>query len=174
MFCANHESYLDILLLLYSLPPALRKTTFTVGKFTHLRSPILAPFVTKAFIPAGRGADILKTIALSLAVLKKGDNLIIFPEGTRARTGRMNPFKPGVGLLIRESGAAVIPVKIKGTYAIWPAGKAPNFFCGWRVRPSITFGKRFSLNDLVAGGLLAAGSTDEHIAQCIRAVIENM
>jgi long-chain acyl-CoA synthetase len=174
IFCANHESYLDILWLLYALPSAIRDATFTIGKYAYLRSPLLAPFVTKAFIPAGRGADIMQTISLSIAVLKKGDNLIIFPEGTRTRTGHMNHFKSGIGMLVRETDAMVIPVKIKGTYALWPAGKLPKFFGARKYRPSLTFGKRFSLQELIDRGMLSPGSTDEQIAQCIRAIIAEM
>jgi 1-acyl-sn-glycerol-3-phosphate acyltransferase len=161
-------------LLLYCLPPEIREVTVTIGKFAYVRSALLSPFVTKSFIAAGRGADVLQTIAQSVAVLKRGDNLVIFPEGTRTRTGRMNRFKPGIGMIVRETGAAVIPVKIRGTFGIWPAGKIPNPFVGRRGEASITFGKRFFLRDLVEKKILSTKSTDDQIAQCIRGFLSGM
>jgi long-chain acyl-CoA synthetase len=174
IFCANHESYLDILWLLYALPLTIRDTTFAIGKSAYLRSPLLRPFVTKAFIPAGQGADIVNTLTVSLSILKKGHNLIIFPEGTRTRTGRMNPFKSGVGMLVRETNAAIIPVKIKGTYALWPAGKFPKLLGRRKYRPLIAFGKRLTLEKLIAMGKCSFDSTDDQIAACIRGIIEEM
>lgn len=47
----------------------------------------------------------------------------IFPEGTRSRTGALLPFKTGIFRLARESGAKIIPVAIKNTAKVVPAGK---------------------------------------------------
>ena len=135
---------------------------------------MLRPFITKSFIAAGRGADIIQTLSLSLAVLKKNHNLVIFPEGTRTRTGLMGPFKAGIGMLIKETDTPIVPVKIKGTYAIWPAGKLPKFPGVGKSRPSITFGKRLSLRRLIETGRLASESSEEQIAECLRALLAEM
>jgi long-chain acyl-CoA synthetase len=174
IFYANHESYLDILWLLHALPPSIRDNTFTIGKDAYVRSPFLRPFVTKAFIAAGRGADIMQTLSLSIAVIKKGHNLIIFPEGARTRSGRINPFKPGIGMLVKETEASIVPVKIKGTYAIWPPGKFPKFLGARTGRPSLTFGQKLSPRQLFETGKLSPESTDEQIAARLRDIILRM
>src|SRR5581483_10897196 len=45
--------------------------------------------------------------------LDRGYNVLVFPEGHRTQAG-LQPFRPGIGLLVRDSGTAVIPVALKG------------------------------------------------------------
>ena len=58
------------------------------------------------------------------SILSGGDSVLIFPEGTRSRTGKLQEFKPGVGLIAQELGAPVIPVYIQGAHRAMPVGKA--------------------------------------------------
>ncbi len=51
----------------------------------------------------------------SLEALNSNGVLIIFPEGTRSRTGEMLPFKRGIGYFVPKTKAAVLPLYIKGT-----------------------------------------------------------
>lgn len=60
--------------------------------------------------------------------LKSGCALVIFPEGGRAKTGRIEPFKMGAFRLALTHGIPIIPVTIEGGYKIWPVGK-------WLPRP---------------------------------------
>jgi long-chain acyl-CoA synthetase len=175
IFCSNHQSNLDILWLMRSLPQRLRKNTFITGKSELLKSSVLAPFLTaSAFIPVDREGDALKALRLSIGVLKRGKNVVIFPEGLRSRTGAMNPFKGGVGMLMLETNAAAVPVRIRGAYDIWPAGKLPKVVTGRRFNPSITFGKPLTLQKLIALGRLSPHSTADQIAASIRDIIEQM
>lgn len=58
---------------------------------------------------------------LSSALLTDGIPLLIFPEGTRSRTGAMAPFKPGVASLCISRGVPVVPIALVGAYAAWPS-----------------------------------------------------
>jgi len=175
IFCANHQSYIDILWLLYALPPQVRKMTFATGKSDVLASPLLSMFVKNTpFIPIEHGGDVLKALRLSIAALKQGRNLIIFPEGGRSRTGDIRPFKAGIGMLMIETNAAVVPVKIKGSFDIWAPGKLPKFITGRKNPPSVTFGQRFTLQDLIDKCVVSAYSTDQQVAQCIQNIVEAM
>ena len=58
-------------------------------------------------------------------VLNASDQgLVMFPEGTRSSDGRIQPFKPGIGLLVAGTGRLVVPSYICGAYRAWPKGGA--------------------------------------------------
>ena len=173
--CANHQSYLDGLLLLHALPPRVRETTVTTGKSEVLSSPVLSPFINKSsFIPVERHGDFVQALRLSIAALKNGKNLIIFPEGGRSRTGEMRSFKSGIGLLMLETNAAVVPVRIKGTFDVWPAGKFPKLIGPKRRRLSIFFGAPLTLQDLIDMKKITPYATAPMIASCIQDIIREM
>jgi len=77
--------------------------------------------------------DVNKDLKLSIQklaeVLKKGKNLMIFPEGTRTLTGKLGDFKHTFAILSQELQVPVIPVAIKGSYDILPSGsRFPRLF----------------------------------------------
>ena len=77
--------------------------------------------------------DVNKDLKLSIQklaeVLKKGKNLMIFPEGTRTLTGKLGDFKQTFAILSQELKVPVIPVAIKGSYDILPSGsRFPRLF----------------------------------------------
>ncbi len=63
-----------------------------------------------------------KTLKESAYALKKGKNMVIFPEGIRTRDGELNDFKKSFAILSKELGVPVIPVGIKGAYEAMPFG----------------------------------------------------
>lgn len=70
----------------------------------------------------------------AIAALNKGESVVMFPEGTRSKTGKPQKPKSGVGLLVYKTGAPVLPVKVEGTFG-WP----------WVRRIRVKFGRPFSL-----------------------------
>jgi len=70
-------------------------------------------------------------------VLEEGRALLVFPEGTRGDEGDIRPAKAGAGLLAVSSGAAVVPVYVKGSGQAWPRGRSlPR-----PAKITVTFGK---------------------------------
>ena len=66
-----------------------------------------------------------------------GINILIFPEGGHARDGKMQPFQLGLGIMVKELGIPVVPIKISGTEQVLPPGaKFPK-----RGQVTVTFGK---------------------------------
>ena len=74
--------------------------------------------------------------ASAAAVLKRGDNLIWFPEGWLSRTGELQPFMRGIGMLLARYPVPIVPVAIAGSHEDCPKGRRTP-----RPRPSIDFGE---------------------------------
>lgn len=70
----------------------------------------------------------------AIAALERGESVIMFPEGTRSKTGKPQKPKSGVGLLVYKTGAPVLPVKVQGTFG-WP----------WVRHIRVKFGTPFTL-----------------------------
>jgi long-chain acyl-CoA synthetase len=68
--------------------------------------------------PLPKQSGFRRSFAYAGESVDQGFNLLVFPEGARAREGRMNPFMAGVGLLVRELGVPVVPVRMEGLYEL--------------------------------------------------------
>jgi len=66
-----------------------------------------------------------------------GINILIFPEGAHTRVGKMQPFQMGLGLMVKELGLPVVPIKISGTDQVLP----PDASFPKRGKVTVTFGK---------------------------------
>ena len=79
----------------------------------------------------------LRALKLCLKILARGQVLVLFPEGTRSRSGQMGEVKKGIGWIASRSQAPVVPVRVSGTFEAWPPGrKLP------RLRPvSVVYGE---------------------------------
>ena len=76
-----------------------------------------------------RGKSDVGALRAAINVLKAGGRVLIFPEGTRTRDGEMGPFLPGMLVLVRRTGAAVVPMAVEGARDVWPAGRGlPKLF----------------------------------------------
>jgi 1-acyl-sn-glycerol-3-phosphate acyltransferase len=115
IFMANHVSNLDPPILLPMLP---FRTAFFI-KRSLIKIPILGLGMRLAdFIPVdrdGRLESARQSVQLASRALASGVNISTFPEGTRSRSGRLQPFKKGPFYLAMESGAPVIPISIWGS-----------------------------------------------------------
>jgi 1-acyl-sn-glycerol-3-phosphate acyltransferase len=116
VYCVNHTSNVE--------PPvlfaALRRLTprLAILYKTELRKlPILnIGFDLVGFIPVDRGNREQTTRALDLAVqrLNAGTSFLVFPEGTRSRTGELLPFRKGAFVMAMRAGVPVVPLAISG------------------------------------------------------------
>jgi len=64
-----------------------------------------------------------KSLDVAAKKIKSGISVLIFPEGTRSRDGKIRPFKKGGFVLAIDSGVPIVPVVIKGTHVIMTKGK---------------------------------------------------
>lgn len=74
-------------------------------------------------------------IAQTLKILRNGEAVIIFPEGVRSESGELLPFEQGPARLAAQTGAAIVPVTILGSYEAWPMGKSlPKLFVPMNIK----------------------------------------
>ena len=124
ILAANHASYLDPPLIGGSLHREInylaRESLFRLPVFRQiLRSWNCVPVDRD-----GGGAAGLRAI---LDRLLKGGGIILFPEGTRTRDGKLQPARSGIGLTVIKSAAPVVPVRTFGTFGAYgPHMKFPH------------------------------------------------
>jgi 1-acyl-sn-glycerol-3-phosphate acyltransferase len=118
MVAANHNSHLDILLLYHILPAAhlLRTRPVAAGDYFS-RKPLLYKLLNYLFRPVWivRGEQQGNPLERIKELLLAGENIIIFPEGTRGEPGRIGKFKSGIGRLAEAcSDIPTLPVFLAG------------------------------------------------------------
>jgi 1-acyl-sn-glycerol-3-phosphate acyltransferase len=134
IFCPNHTSVIDSFFLPMVLP---RRITF-VGKAEYMDSwKTKHIFPAIGMIPIDRGGGNAGERALKTAarVIESGEFFGIYPEGTRARDGRLHRGHTGPARLALRTGAPIVPVGIVGTREIQPPdAKVPRPFKRAEVR----------------------------------------
>ena len=117
LICSNHQSMFDPPLVGLTCP---RRMNF-LARDTLFRVPILAPLIRYMdTIPIDREGSGLAGLKETLRRLKAGEQVLIFPEGTRTRDGEVAPLKPGFISVARRSRVPLIPVGLDGAYQAWP------------------------------------------------------
>lgn len=125
LVCPSHSSHFDfsaVRLALRSrhrqrIAAAVAADYFTVSAIRWFFAAWLGAF---PFNRSGHGGH--ETIDQALGLLDSGWSVLVFPEGTRSRTGTMAPFRPGIGLIAVKSGRQVLPVRILGIQRVLPPG----------------------------------------------------
>ncbi|WP_430932258.1 AMP-binding protein [Saccharicrinis sp. 156] len=126
----NHQSYFDGLFVASFLRSKVIKNTYFYAKEKHVSKRWLKFIANRHHvIVMDLNKDLKESIQKLGEALKKKKNLIIFPEGTRTKTGKIGDFKKTFAILSRELNVPIVPVSIKGAYDALPKGsKFPRPF----------------------------------------------
>jgi len=122
VYCSNHQSIVDIIVLGATLPGDYK----WAAKRSLMKIPFLGWHLTIAgHVPVDRRSGAraaAEVIKLFEVVLRKGNPLLVFPEGTRSEDGQMRPFKNGGFYAAVRAGVPVIPVAVNGTHSLMKRG----------------------------------------------------
>jgi long-chain acyl-CoA synthetase len=136
LIVANHVTAFDGPLVQYALPGPVRRRIAAamagdmLEEYRHFRNPERAPgkrgfyppgpliyvLLTALFnvFPLPRQRNFQRSFAHAGEAMDRGYNVLVFPEGTRSTAGTLAHFRGGIGLLVKQSGAMVLPVAIRG------------------------------------------------------------
>jgi fatty-acyl-CoA synthase len=124
---ANHASYLDVVALLAALPVDVR----FVAKRELGRAPVVGSVIRRVrhvMVERAAGSQSVADAERITAALQGGLSVLVFPEGTFVRSPGILPFRLGAFKSAVETGAPVVPITIRGTRRVLPAGE-------WLPRP---------------------------------------
>ena len=142
--CPTHASHLDVSALRLALGPHHRRRLAPAVAADYWRPSRLRWFFAAwlGAFPFVRSAS-PDSMAAAETLLAHGWNVLLFPEGTRSRSGEIGALRPGVGLIAKRSGRPVLPVRIVGTHEILPPGaRIPR-----RGRVEVRFGAPLRLSE---------------------------
>jgi 1-acyl-sn-glycerol-3-phosphate acyltransferase len=111
VFIGNHSSILDIIILLFTID---KKMGF-IAKKEILKMPIIGYWLKKSkCVPLDRENPRAAIASINQAInnIKEGSSMVIFPEGTRNKEGKVGIFKKGSLKLATKSKVAIVPVSI--------------------------------------------------------------
>lgn len=130
IFVPNHQSFLDGLFIATFLRRRQLRKTYFYAKEKHIKQAWMKFLAQRNnIIVVDLNKDLKESIQKMAEVLRQKQNLIIFPEGTRTKTGKLGEFKKTFAILARELNVPIVPVKIKGAYEALPSGrKIPRIF----------------------------------------------
>ncbi|MHC1758182.1 MAG: lysophospholipid acyltransferase family protein [Negativicutes bacterium] len=113
----NHQSFWDIPLVGFVL---YKRRTHFMAKSELFNNQVFAWIIrTVLAFPVKRGTPDRTAIRHAIDMLKQGDLIAIFPEGTRSKTGKLGPPEAGLSLIAAKAGVPVVPVGIVGTRLIF-------------------------------------------------------
>jgi long-chain acyl-CoA synthetase len=158
VFICNHVTMVDHALVLLALPGRFRRNMAIAMEGELLREWLRPPPETRAVtrllyllqyvfvvlffnvFSMPQKSGFRRSFGFAGEMFDRGYNLLVFPEGQRTKHGRLNPFRPGTGLLISQLEAPVAPVRIDGLWEL----KAANRHFAWPGEVSVIIGEPVS------------------------------
>jgi len=155
LLIANHQSFLD--------PPIVssairhRHTDFLARGGLFKFKPFGWVISILHASPIKQGAGDAGAMKATIAKMKEGKMMLVFPEGSRTEDGEMHEFQRGIAVLLKRADCTVIPVGIEGAFDAWPRTRGiPRIFT---KRIVVCFGDPIESSELMSDGTDAAIET---------------
>lgn len=117
LLLSNHQSHLDPPFVGLVVP---RRVNF-VARDTLFKNRFFAWLINSLdAIPIDREGLGLAGLKETMRRLKRGEIVLLFPEGTRSPDGEMQPLRPGFSALVQRTGVPIVPVALDGAFQAWP------------------------------------------------------
>jgi 1-acyl-sn-glycerol-3-phosphate acyltransferase len=113
----NHQSFLD--------PPlagiACDREVYFFARKSLLKIPVLGRFLLDLnVIPFDQDGPDMSALKTVIRVVRAGQPAVVFPEGTRSRSGDLLPAQSGIGMIVAKTMAPVVPMRIFGAHEAFP------------------------------------------------------
>jgi glycerol-3-phosphate dehydrogenase (NAD(P)+) len=158
ILASNHRSFLDPFAIGCSVGPPI----FFMAKRELFKNPLLGWLLNcMGAFPVRRGESDEESVTTARALLERGYAVVIFPEGTRIRTGSLQRPRRGVGRLALESGKPVVPIAVAGSE------RARD---GWKIKPvkvHVRFGAPLTYPRVKDPSPFLAAEVTERIWPCV-------
>lgn len=137
LIASTHTSHADNL----ALGVGLGRPVHFLGSATLLDTPVVGPLLTSlGMVPVQRGTGDLTVLTTLQELLDDGRTVVLYPEGSRSRDGRVYRPRSGIARVAASSGVSVLPAAVVGSRDLWPVGRRPRSRRGEveiRLGPSI-------------------------------------
>lgn len=134
LIASTHASHADSL----ALGAAAPRPVFFLGDRRLLAWPVLGRFLPGlGMVALRRGDGDRAAMGVLAGLLDAGHAVVVYPEGSRTRDGRVYRPRSGVSRLAASTGVPVVPAAVVGSYEVWPTGARPRLRGG---RVTIRFG----------------------------------
>lgn len=123
LIASTHASHADSM----ALGAALKRPVFFLGDERLEEWPVLGPMLPKlGMVGVKRGQGDTSALDKIRTLLVRGEAVVVYPEGSRSRDGRIYRPRSGVSRLAAELQVPVVPAAVVGSYAVWPTGRKPR------------------------------------------------
>lgn len=134
LIASTHASHADSI----ALGAAPERPVFFLGDRRLLAWPVLGRLLPRlGMVALRRGEGDTHAMRVLAQLLDAGHAVVVYPEGSRSRDGRVYRPRSGVSRLAAATGVTVVPAAVVGTYQVWPTGRRPRWRGG---RVVIRFG----------------------------------
>ena len=141
LLAGTHQSHADSL----AIGTAVPRPTHFLGDRRLMSWPVIGPWLPRmGMVPLDRGNADAAAMGLLARLLDEAACLVIYPEGSRSRDGRVHRLRSGLARLAASAQVPVVPVAVAGIHDVWPIGARPRLRGG---RVTVRFGPQMTPPD---------------------------
>jgi long-chain acyl-CoA synthetase len=121
LFVSNHQGYLDVPVILKALPFLLqRQIAPAMGTDRTKFEQYSAALFFNTYPLPGDSIGLKQALERTGELVDQGYSPLVFPEGKMTEDGKLQPFRPGIGVIAKQIQLPVIPILLRGVFEIWP------------------------------------------------------